>query len=54
MKIIDKVCGKIGLVDSEEEKQLKEEIEQKRVWFQKTYPDDYAREVGDRDIFSYN
>ena len=33
---------------------IKEEIEQKRVWFQKTYPDDYAREVGDRDIFSYN
>ena len=30
MKIIDKVCGKIGLVDSEEEKQLKEEIEQEQ------------------------
>lgn len=30
MKIIDKVCGKIGLIDSEEEKQLKEEIEQEQ------------------------
>lgn len=28
MKIIDKVCGKIGLIDSDEEKKLKEEIEQ--------------------------
>lgn len=26
MKIIDKVCGKIGLIDTEEEKQLKDEI----------------------------
>ena len=28
MKIIDKVCGKIGLIDSDEEKKLKEELEQ--------------------------
>lgn len=28
MKIIDKVCGKIGLIDSDEEKKLEEEIEQ--------------------------
>ena len=28
MKIIDKVCGKIGLIDSDEERKLKEELEQ--------------------------
>ena len=28
MKIIDKFCGKIGLIDSEEEKRLQDEIDE--------------------------